>query len=311
MGSPAVFLDRDDTLNVNAQLPDEAFPGTWGDLYCPDWVKLLPGAADACARLAGAGYTLVIITNQGGAARGHATIPQIEATTARVCELIDEAAGCDPDQGPLISASYAAPHHPDAVVDHLRAAHPWRKGGPGMVLAAAHELDLDLGQSWMIGDKDRDLEAAIGAGVPADRCLRISPDHFPSLANAADHVLRPAPPQVVGPMTTVTLRATGGTPLTEPGTRSTVESAARALAERTGIALHDVRTDTRSITVSLGTHRLAAMGFLTELRNATNRWYESRNPGDVLWPTGQVDTPEGNSEDDWDRDWHRTPEDDG
>ena len=315
MARPAVFLDRDDTLNENATLPDDAFPGTWGDLYRPEFVRLLPGAADACRRLAEAGYTLVIITNQGGAARGHATIEQIEATTARVCDLIDTEAGRTPGGAPLISASYAAPHHPEAVVEHLRANHPWRKGGPGMVLAAGEELGLDLARSWMVGDKERDREAAINAGVPANRCLRISPEHEPSLAAAADRILSAERGPVAGPVTTVTLRATSGRPLTEAGTRATVESAARALAERTGVALHAVRTDETSVTVTLGAHRLAAMGFLTELRNATNRWYEARNPGDLLWPTGQVDTtadPERDGDapddfDDWGRDW--TPED--
>lgn len=304
MARPAVFLDRDDTLNENASLPPEAYPGTWGDLFLPEYVRLLPGAADACVRLADAGFVLVIITNQGGVARGHATLEQIEATTARVCALIDESAGRDPADGPLIAASYAAPHHPDAVVPHLRAHHPWRKGGPGMVLAATAELGLDLERSWMIGDKQRDADAAINAGVDPARCLRIAPGHFESLAAATDFLLdaiaaRETPARRDDSIS-VTLRATSGKPLTERKTRAMVESAARALAERTGVALHGVRTDERSITVSLGAHRLAALGFLTELRNATNRWYAARNPGDLLWPTGQVDTSDP---DDNDGDW--------
>jgi len=306
MAHPAVLVDRDDTINENATLPDAAYPGTWGDLFLPEFVRLLPGAADALARLRDAGYTVVIITNQGGVARGHCTLEQIEATSARVRELVDEETG----RSGVIAATYAAPHHPDAVVDHLRANHPWRKPGPGMIRSAARELDLDLEQSWMIGDKTRDVDAGINAGVPAERCLRISPDpgerRFATLADAADHLLRP-PSVPAGPATTVTLRATSGKPLTERATRTTVESAARALAERTGIALHAVRTNETSITVTLGAHRLAAMGFLTELRNATNRWYESRNPGDILWPTGQVDTPGPDDDlpenEGWGRDW--------
>ncbi len=300
---PAVFLDRDDTLNENATLPPEAFPGTPGDLYLPAFVRLIKGSAQACKRLKDKGFRIVIITNQGGVARGHATLRDIEATNDRVRELIDTEAGATG----LIDACYSAPHHPDAVTNAYRAAdHAWRKPAPGMILAAAKELHLDLARSWMVGDKTRDVEAGLRAGLPPDQCLRVGPRSqgadFADLARAADHILRPHHPIRTANATTVTLRAPTGRPLTEPRTRATVEAAARAIAERTGVPLADLRLDDTSVTATLGTHRLAALGFMAELRRATNRWYASKHPGDLLWPTGQVDTPDDDDEP-WPGDW--------
>lgn len=303
--APAVFLDRDDTLNENATLPPEAFPGTPGDLYLTAFVRLIKGSAHACKRLKDNGFRIVIITNQGGVARGHATLRDIEATNDRLRALIDHEAGATG----IIDAAYSAPHHPDGVTDAYRAAdHAWRKPAPGMILAAAKELDLDLSRSWMVGDKTRDVEAGIRAGLPPGQCLRVGPRaqgaDFADLARATDHILAPRPPQhpvATADATTVTLRAPTGRPLTEPRTRATVEAAARAIAERTGVPLADLRLDDTSVTATLGTHRLAALGFMAELRRATNRWYANKHPGDLLWPTGQVDTPD--DDEPWPGDW--------
>jgi D-glycero-D-manno-heptose 1,7-bisphosphate phosphatase len=312
--TPAVFLDRDDTLNENAALPPEAFPGTPGDLYLPEFVRLIKGSAEACKRLKDNGFRIVIITNQGGVARGHATLRDIEATNDRVRELIDAEAGA----AGVIDAAYSAPHHPDAVTLAYRAPdHPWRKPAPGMILAAARELRLDLTRSWMVGDKTRDVEAGIHAGLPPEQCLRVGPRSkgadFADLARAAEHILSvrtaasgartPHAPVRTNDTTTVTLRAPSGRPLTEPKTRATVAAAARAIAERTGVPLADLRLDDTSVTATLGTHRLAALGFMAELRRATNRWYAAKNPGDLLWPTGQVDTPDDDDDQIWPGDW--------
>ena len=284
------MLDRDDTLNENAGLPAEAFGGVPGDLFDPTYVELMPGVLDACRRLHAAGYVLVVITNQGCVARGHASLSDVDATNDRLRELL-----VDADGHPLLEAVYAGVHHPDAAVEHLREVHSWRKPGPGMVLAAARDLGLDLGACWMVGDKERDVECAVAAGVPRERCFRIgdfADADAPDLPAAADAILAADRPESRGRGTTVSLRAPSGTPLADTSVRSTVEATASAIAERTGVGLLALRCDDRSVTAELATHRLAAMGFMAELRRLTNRWHAARRGGDLLWPAADVQDDE-------------------
>lgn len=84
---------------------------------------------------------------------------------------------------------------------------------------------------------------------------------------------------------TVRLRALRGRPLDDPKVRSTVEATARAILERTGVALTSIESDGASVTVSLAADRLAAMGFLAELRRLTNAWYEGKYHAGELWGT--------------------------
>lgn len=300
---PAVFLDRDDTLNANAALPDAAFPGTRGDLHLPGWVTLLPGAAAACASLRNAGYALVIVTNQACVARGHARLEDVDATNDQLRSLLAQACGgVDP-----IEAVYVAPHHPDARVAALRSSHPWRKPAPGMLHAAAADLGLDLDRSWLIGDQARDREAGLNAGLRPDRCLLIGHaghTEFPDLAAAARRILAgpttpppPAPPELVA-ASTVHLRALAGAPLADPAVRGTVEAVAHAIAERTGVRLLAITCDADAVRVTLATHRLAALGFIAELRRLSNRWHAARHGGALLWPALLTDGPDDAGPDD-------------
>ena len=149
MASGAVFLDRDNTLILND-----------GDLGDPDAVRLIDGVAPALARLGGAGWRLVVVSNQGGVARGRYTERDVEAVNRRIAELIDDQAGT---RG-LIDRFYWCPYHPDGTVERYRREHPWRKPQPGMLLQASRDMDIDLQQSWMIGDQPRDVEAGQAAG---------------------------------------------------------------------------------------------------------------------------------------------------
>ncbi|MFI4898409.1 MAG: D-glycero-alpha-D-manno-heptose-1,7-bisphosphate 7-phosphatase [Phycisphaerales bacterium JB059] len=286
---PAVFLDRDDTLNVNADLPPEAWARTKeGDLLDPCFVQLIPGALEACRRLADAGYVLVVITNQGGVARGGGSTRDIDACNTALRARLTPTDSPEPETIPepfrasVIAASYSAPHHPTGDVPPFDVEHPWRKPGPGMIEAAAEELGLDLARSWMVGDKQRDLDAATGAGVSPARTLLIGPNaELPDLSAAADRILAEA----IDPAQTsrVTLRARTGSPLADSRARETVIATARAIAERTGVRLLETSTTDESVTVSLATHRLGALGFLTELRRLTNAWSRARSGAD-LWP---------------------------
>jgi len=307
---PAVFLDRDDTLIENRALPTEAFPHTFGDLFLPEYVRLLPGVLEACRSLKAAGYLLIIVTNQGGVARGGCTIQDVEATNERLLELLTPFDEPPRPTGvprvmraPLIDGVYSAPHHPEAVVEHLRVDHPWRKPGPGMVLSAAEDFGIDLSASWIIGDKERDRQAGINAGIAEKRALRVDTDagaDFVDLAAAARFILdtsRPvdAPtrsaraPRVVS-ATTVWLASSTGEPLADRAVRVIIESSARGIAERTGVEIIDLCTDERSVSATLATHRLAALGFMAELRRVTNAWHRSKRGGE-LWTTGDFEAP--------------------
>ncbi len=175
---PAVFLDRDDTLVACNDLPAPPAPAARGDLVDPALVRLLPGVREGCRRLAGAGYALVVVSNQGCVARGGATVERVHEVNARVNELL----------GGLIERFYFCPYHPRGVVPEFTREHPWRKPAPGMVLAAARDLGLDLARSWLIGDAARDVEAGLAAGIGAGRCVLIGRDE-PDFAAAASRVV--------------------------------------------------------------------------------------------------------------------------
>ncbi len=152
----AVFLDRDNTLIHND-----------GDLGDPAQVRLIQGAASAVASLRGLGYRIVVISNQGGVARGKFSEADVEATNNRVNELIHA------NSGATIDRFYYCPFHPEGTVEKYKREHPWRKPQPGMILQAAKDLNLDLSQSWLVGDQLRDIEAGVAAGV---RTVLLTPE---------------------------------------------------------------------------------------------------------------------------------------
>lgn len=174
---PAVFLDRDDTLIANRELT--AHTPHPGDLCDPALVQLLPGVAEGLAALHRAGFALVVVSNQGCIARGVCTIEQVEACNRRLRELARAQAGTDFD------GVYYCPHHPRGTVAPFNIEHHWRKPAPGMFLAAANDLGLDLSRSWLIGDAQRDADAAIAAGLDPARCIVIPADAPDFLAAAA------------------------------------------------------------------------------------------------------------------------------
>lgn len=146
---PAIFLDRDNTLITND-----------GDLGDPEAVDLLDGVPDGLRSLRDAGYRLIVVTNQGGVARGVFTEEDVDAVHRRIAGLVDDAAGVRD----VIDRFYYCPYHPDAKLEEYRRDHSWRKPQPGMLLQAARDMKIDLARSWMIGDQARDIEAGHHAG---------------------------------------------------------------------------------------------------------------------------------------------------
>ncbi|MEZ5356213.1 MAG: HAD family hydrolase [Bryobacteraceae bacterium] len=135
----AVFLDRDGTLIEELHYAREV-----------DRVRLRPGVPEALAGLRRRGYALAVISNQSGVGRGILTVDDVLGTHARTVELLQAA-------GIYLDAAYYCLHHP---ADGCAC----RKPGAAMLLRARDELQVRLEDSWMIGDKESDLEAGRRAG---------------------------------------------------------------------------------------------------------------------------------------------------
>ncbi|MFA5206730.1 MAG: HAD family hydrolase [Lentisphaeria bacterium] len=138
-GRPAVFLDRDGTL-----IPDHNYLAT------VDGVDLLPGAGDALAALARAGFALVVVTNQSGIGRGLIRPEVVEQQHERLRERLRPF-------GVELAAIAKCPHLPETGC-------ACRKPKPGMLLETAGRLGLDLAASFMVGDKPGDIGAGRAAG---------------------------------------------------------------------------------------------------------------------------------------------------
>ena len=146
---PAVFLDRDGTIN-----DDVGYVTDLAEL------RIYPFAPDAIRLLRRAGFAVVVVTNQGGIARGVLTDALVQETNRRMAERLARA-------GAHIDAWYYCPHHPASVVPGLSTPCDCRKPGTAMPRAAAERLGLDLSRSWVIGDHWRDVQMghAVGAGA--------------------------------------------------------------------------------------------------------------------------------------------------
>lgn len=142
----AVFLDRDDTIVDDP-----------GYITKPDQLKLLPGVGDALRRLRLLGYKLVIITNQSAVARGMITEESLQ-------KIHDKLLGMLSNEGIKIEKIYHCPFHPEGIIEDYKKDSDMRKPAPGMLFAARDELNIDLSESWMIGDSYRDIAAGKAAG---------------------------------------------------------------------------------------------------------------------------------------------------
>ncbi|UCE98736.1 MAG: HAD family hydrolase [Planctomycetota bacterium] len=154
MPSKAIFLDRDDTLIEDP-----------GYINHPDQVKLLDGVTEALAELKAMGYKLIVVSNQSAVARGIVSEKVLGQIHDRLKQLLAE-------KGTSLDRIYYCPYHPDGVIPKYRKESDWRKPNPGMLLTAADELNLDLGQSWVVGNSDSDIQAGLRAG-----CKTILIDH--------------------------------------------------------------------------------------------------------------------------------------
>ena len=139
---PAAFFDRDGVLNVYH-----------GYAYRHDQFEWIAGAPEAVRLLNEAGYFVFVVTNQSGIARGLYE----EAAMHQFHTLMQDALRT---RGAHVDAFYYCPHHPEGTVKQLAVRCRCRKPEPGMLEQAAREWPIDLGRSFLIGDKDADMTAA-------------------------------------------------------------------------------------------------------------------------------------------------------
>jgi D-glycero-D-manno-heptose 1,7-bisphosphate phosphatase len=143
---PAVFLDRDGTINEDV-----------GYLSELSHLTIYPWAIDAVRLLNRAGYLVVMVTNQGGIGR-RLIRPEFLGELHAVIDARLAAGGAHVD------GWYFCPHHPEALIEDLRAVCRCRKPAPGMLLDAARDHGIDLARSWMVGDKWSDIQAGQRTG---------------------------------------------------------------------------------------------------------------------------------------------------
>jgi len=162
MSERAVFLDRDGV--INAYVYNREF-GTVDSPTNPDEFALLPGAAEAIAKLNEAGLLAIVVSNQPGIAKGRFTPKLLDAMTGKMKELLKRAGG-------RLDAVYYCVHHPEGSVDGYRLACECRKPKPGLLHQAAREWGIDLRRSYTVGDGFIDILAGQTAGT---RTVFVSP----------------------------------------------------------------------------------------------------------------------------------------
>ena len=139
---PAVFLDRDGTINEQM-----------GYINHISRFVMLPRAAAGIRLLNAQGIPVVVVSNQSGLARGYFPESLIQEVHAKMNRVLAET-------GAHVDGIYICPHHPEAKEERFRLACDCRKPKPGLFLQAAADLDLDLGRSYVVGDRWSDLKAA-------------------------------------------------------------------------------------------------------------------------------------------------------
>lgn len=146
----AIFLDRDGTINKYV-----------GFLRNIDDFELIDGAAEAIKLINQSGYLAIVVTNQPVIARGEVTWEQLYEIHRKMETLLGK-------DGAYLDGIYICPHHPDKGFAGERQEYKivcdCRKPKPGLLLKAAKDFNIDLSQSYMIGDDDRDVQAGLNAG---------------------------------------------------------------------------------------------------------------------------------------------------
>ena len=159
MPSNAIFLDRDNTLIHDP-----------GYLNHPSQVELLPHTAQSLIELKKLGYKLIVVSNQSAVARGIVTEEILGHIHERLKTLLAK-------ENAYLDAIYYCPFHPEGAIEKYRKESDCRKPNSGMLLKAAKDLDIDLNNSWMIGDSPRDTIAGKNVGCKTIILENIAKNH--------------------------------------------------------------------------------------------------------------------------------------
>lgn len=143
----AAFFDRDGVLNV-----DKSY------LYKIEDLEWIDGAEEALAYLTKKGYTVFVVTNQSGIARGYYTVDDMNKLHEFMAQQVAAAGG-------KIEKFYYCPHLPEGKIAEYAVECDCRKPKPGLILRAFEEYDIDKEAAFLIGDKTRDVESAEAAGI--------------------------------------------------------------------------------------------------------------------------------------------------
>ncbi|KAG0601375.1 hypothetical protein M758_11G105700 [Ceratodon purpureus] len=144
---PAAFLDRDGVINVDH-----------GFTHRPEDLIFTPTAVDGIRALNRAGYLVIVVTNQSGVARGLYSCADVERFHDHLQQMLAR-------EGAHIDGFYYCPYHPAGSVAAFAIDHEDRKPRPGMLLRAIRDWRIDRARSFLIGDRQSDLDAAAAAGV--------------------------------------------------------------------------------------------------------------------------------------------------
>jgi D-glycero-D-manno-heptose 1,7-bisphosphate phosphatase len=151
----AVFLDRDGVINANVFYPDT------GEMEAPRKAEdfaILPGALEAMERLQQAGYLLFVVSNQPNQAKRKASAADHGAIQAKLAAALDAA-------GIRVEKFFYCFHHPKGVEPSLSSSCDCRKPSPYFLRQAQHAYEVDMAQSWMVGDRETDIACGVAAGV--------------------------------------------------------------------------------------------------------------------------------------------------
>ena len=169
----AIFLDRDGTINKYV-----------GFLRNIDDFELIDGVAEAIRQINESGYLAIVVTNQPVIARGEVSWEELNEIHKKMATLLGK-------KGAYVDGIYICPHHPDKGFEGERPEYKidcdCRKPKPGLLLNAAKDFNIDLSQSIMIGDSDRDVEAGINAGCKSS--IKIDSNEDNGLLNAIRTIL--------------------------------------------------------------------------------------------------------------------------
>jgi D-glycero-D-manno-heptose 1,7-bisphosphate phosphatase len=163
----ALFLDRDGVINL-----DHAY------VHKPDNFEFVDGIFDLCRFAKRHGYLIFVVTNQAGIGRGYYTERDFWSLTEWMMEKFRE-------KGCAIDKVYFCPSHPEHGIGKYKTESTFRKPGPGMILQARDEFNVDLGRSILVGDKESDISAGITAGIQTNVLFLPEETESPPNTNAS------------------------------------------------------------------------------------------------------------------------------